>query len=270
MYCFGVCNSDPDKVAQTLINWGTIKSVADIYQLPYRQSLKPERVEQSVLFMSAADALHNAKALLELNGYQVFVFDSPLRFVELEGLVPLDMEAGRSTMVVYRMSHHLNRAAYQKALRSDQTSTLRRRRDQYLYDLMDVVKGGRFVTPLVTAVNCLPAGSRLDIIECVCETVMMGHTNKKAKAVIGAARIKGTLSDIWLGKLIRMLEGEVGQGMKDMFAATAEKAASTARRIAKEVRIKPHEAEYVRAIMESVEEKRGAGDGKAKRKFKAN
>lgn len=160
MYCFGVSNHSTDSLVQFLVKHSRIPDPSEVSILSVGTVL-PERIDSPVLmFTNISDFVRNYKLLNERapDDLMVFLFASPLRIREWPALTPLDFVVNNE----YRnMAYRFTPLDIRPLRRPGLTRVDRIKRDsgKFLTKLIDSVKNGSLLNPLMTFIYMLPKAS---------------------------------------------------------------------------------------------------------------
>lgn len=264
MYCLGVSNQSPDQVLLFLKKKGEIKEFSDVAIVPVGTKLKADKKpSRKILFIvSVSDLYRNLEVLnsARYKGRQVFVFASPLRLVELENTAFLDFE--RSTVnsgLGYILKNKIDLQRYKVALK-EESGPVSRKDTKYLTSLIDTVKKGSLLTPLMTYIYTLPSSThQTPVKEAVASYLYKGLSWTKLESTLDS--IKGVaVSQRTKDKLKEILRTEIGENYRQAFALYREtkeggKTPSLAS-ICKKFETSDYEMRYIKSIIEDRDEKK--------------
>jgi hypothetical protein len=156
MYAFGVARHSPDTVISWIAKQEKIET-SEIAVFPIGKTLR-KRINRKVLVMlNVSDAHRNMQTLNAMyKEKKVVIFGSPIRLVELDGITPLDWFPLKN-MTGFRYTNLM----VSKYLSAKDTKLQKSK--EYVIELIDSLKEGSLLTPLMTFIYTLPASQQLQV-----------------------------------------------------------------------------------------------------------
>ena len=256
MFAFGISNHSPDQVIKFLASRSIVKDPSEIAVVPFGASLSPEKkLKRKVLFIvSITDFFRNLKVLNEkANKHLVFLFASPLRVNEILGMTPLDFAPDEEHQGMgYRLTG-LDAARLDVALGGEETFEARRDTGNYLTKLIEAVKQGSLLNPLMTFIYTLPRSShQTPIKEIVSHGIFSNWKSDKIFEAIGAAGL--SLSQQSADRLEKILDSDVTATFKAAFAEYRKVKAdgkANLKSIAARHNVSDYEMRYIVSVLDS-------------------
>lgn len=249
MYCFGVSNHSPDAVIAFLQKNRIITQPSEVAIVTSGTRMKETRpLKNKVVFLTnISDFSRNYKVLnLIAGGKHVFVFASPLRVREYEGVTALDfVQSPEYRNMAYRLQS-LDPAVLKRGSVTEVTNVKRKSSD-YLTTLIDSVKSGSLLNPLMTFIYMLPKASHQTPVK---ESIALGFLhNWNRDKVFDDIHSKG----LQLGKkatqlLTDILESEVAGAYREAFAeyrSSKKKSTPNLGNISKKFNVSDYEMRYM-------------------------
>lgn len=256
MICFGIANSSPERVLDLLVERGLVSSPSKVAIVSAGSTIKPDLPpKRSVMFiLSIADLFHNLSVLNSptYEGVRVFLFASPLRLKELEGCIALDMKEDVSNRdITFKLAPTPNFSLVRSTKISD--APVKRLRTQYLTVLVDNVKRGSLMTPLMTFIYTLPRATQQTPAKEAAAQYLCGTLNEKSLV----DRLSGLLSAKNLQKLLDILESDVALKYKQAFRALRTREIGSLKSACTKYDVTDYEMKYLMSVVETAKAHRG-------------
>lgn len=162
MRAFGISNHSPDQTISFLQKRRVITDGSEVAILTFGSRLKADKpLKRKVIFIvSITDFFNNAKVISEsASEALVFLFASPLRVNEIKGMTPLDFEPNEEYQgMAYRLTA-IDPERFRVALKNPAPERIYRDTTNYLTQLIETVKQGSLLNPLMTFIYMLPRAS---------------------------------------------------------------------------------------------------------------
>lgn len=269
MHAFGISNHSPQQTIAFLRAFDEIKSEGDVAIVPSGTILKEKKPTKLFLFIiSIQDFFKNAKVLnsQDYKDAQVFVFASPLRIRELKNCVSLDTEPSQEAAgLIVRLKHKLDRNAYKKGLK-ESVFDVRRQDTKFLTSLIENIKQGSLLNPLMTFIYTLPSSTHQTPIKQLCAAYFYeGLSFEKLEAKI--AKIKDiTISEKVVARMKEILTSDIGNTYKKFFkeykTLEVKGKVSSLESMCKKAGTSPYEVRYLLSVSEEAV-RRGKSKGKS-------
>lgn len=262
MFCFGVSNHSIDAVIAFLQKHRIVAQPSEIAIVSFGTKLSEKRpLKNKVVFLTnISDFLRNYRILNKTGeGKYVFLFASPLRVREYDCIVPLDfVQSTEYRNMAYRLTgldaRHLHKDALQPV------TAIKRNSADYLTKLIDSVKSGSLLNPLMTFIYMLPKSSHQTPVK---ESIAMGFLcNWNRQKVFDDIHTKG----LQLGKkatslLTDILDSEVAGFYREAFALyNKEKKIGTPNlvSISKKFNVSDYEMRYMLHVVDAYDKVNGS------------
>lgn len=257
---FGVSNHSPDQVIKFLERRTSASDIlGDLAILPFGKKLSPtKKSSRSILFViSISDFYRNAEVLNspKYANKQVFVFSSPLRLNELTGIIRLDFEHDPALKGLgFLLKSSLDVTAYRNGLRKDADKPIVRNTGRYLTHLIDSIKQGSLLTPLMTFIYTLPSSTlQTPVKNAVVDFFYKGQSIDKLLSVVKDIPAK-SISERSLQALEAVLRSEIADNFKAAFkefrALKKEGKPTVIPAICKRHGISDYEFKYLKSIVD--------------------
>jgi hypothetical protein len=254
MYCFGVCNNSPDSVLLSLKKKKYISDNSEVSVVEVGKTLSGKKPKNKFIFvLSIGDFLRNAE-ILNSKAYvnaRVFVFASPIRINELDGIVPLDMEQDPTAKGFGFTLQSLQLSKYAGALKREQAQVKRNTR-KHLTILTDSVKIGSLLAPLMTFIYSLPSSTLQTPTKKAVADILVNGVDLELISKLSISD-KNALSVKAKQKLLSILESELGQkyiqAFKDYKKVKDTKGPTGLQSIAKKYEISLYELKYLLSVL---------------------
>ena len=252
---FGVSNSSPETVIETLIRRKVVKSNSDIAVHPVGTKLGVERVKAKAIFLlTIADLTHNMKTLC-LSSYKdmpVFVFAAPMKLAEIRGVFPLDYEPDPSLPGFGFILKPLSL----RALKTSHESRLKRRDGKYLANLLTHVQEGSLLNTLMTAIYSVPSAAQTITRVTICRWLLNGKKESELSPALQKLQKEYPLTDNARKKLEGIVLSEVGKKYFDalhQYAKAKSDGNAKVDSIAKSTGCSAYEMRYCIHVVEDAE-----------------
>lgn len=177
MHCFGVTHHNPSQVLEFLHRNNLVTSRKDVLMASEGEILPRVTKRKIIFLLDPLTASRNIKILNseDYGGFLVFVFGSTLKLREIEGCVALDADDSDDPMNPVSIKKNLRIAAVRKQMK--RIALLQRQRKDYLRDMVDSVKQGSLLAPLMTFIYSLPSNTHQTPVKNACaEYFRHNHT----------------------------------------------------------------------------------------------
>lgn len=171
MNLYGISNHSPQQVIDFLSKRKHIKSEDEISILPHGTLLKPKKAQTEFLFVvSVSDLFRNLETLNseKYNGVKVFLFASPLRTQEIRSCISLDTRPdAENRELITQFLPEIDNARYLSGTKVE-VHDAKRLSSKFLVSLIDTIKAGSLLTPLMTFIYTLPSSTHQTPIKQLC------------------------------------------------------------------------------------------------------
>lgn len=168
MHCFGVSHHNPEQVLEFLTKKKVIEARADVLVVASSGDVPATTKRKAVFLLDAQTLTRNLRVLNSphYDNVMVFVFASPLRIGEIHGCIPLDFEksqefGGLATEVIKLSSARLKKGC-------TRTQLVRKVNEDYLKTMVETVKRGSLLTPLMTFIYTLSSSTHQTPVKEAC------------------------------------------------------------------------------------------------------
>lgn len=249
MNLFCVTNHTPLQLRDWLQKHGEIDSPNDVNIHPVGIPLDKKPKKKFLLILNLQDMLRGMEKLnsKEYKNTIVFLFCAPFRAIELDNAVMLDSAVSED-----RFKFELGKLrfkSYKDALKKPITTA--RNPDKYLYTIVEDVKEGSFLTPLMTFIYTLPRSTlQTPVKEAVVLHVWHGKTLDKALAerqIELSAKQKSNLVEILESKGSQYIEA-----LKFFKAKRKEDKKYPLKSLEKLYKVQAYELAYLRKIKDGL------------------
>lgn len=168
MHCFGVTHHNPAQVLDFLRRNKLVTTRKEVMTASCGEILPRSSKRKIVFLLDTLTASRNIKTLNseDYDGFLVFVFGSTLKLREIEGCIPLDAEDSEDPMNPVSLRKSLRIAAVRKSMRKKKP--LERKRTDHLRAMVDSVKKGSLLAPLMTFIYSLPSSTHQTPVKKAC------------------------------------------------------------------------------------------------------
>lgn len=218
MYCLGVSNHSPLTAIDFLLKTKTIDSRKDIQIVEVGTVLPAKPKRKALALVNIQDFLKNAKTLnsAAYNDTIVVVFASALRIRELQNCFALDSEPTKESGGVVVRTTKMSRVRLRQCLKTSHNDVFRQDR-KFLITLIDSVKSGSLLNPLMTFIYTLSSSTHQTPVKEACAAFF--HNGLSFDAMIRMLKKKYgvTLTERQSNTLSGILEGETGKSFRNLF-----------------------------------------------------
>jgi len=276
MYCFGVAYNSPLQVVDFLVKAKTIGTSSDVLVVRSGDVLPAAKPEKRVLFLVAMQDFYRNLPTLNSAEYAeviVVVFASALRLVEVKGCVPFDFAPVKEQGGVVCHEQPLSRIVLRTGQRIAKLDVEREKKD-FLGVMIDSVKRGSLLNPLMTFIYTLPSSTHQTPVKEACARFL--YTGMTYDQMIRELTRDHDLelTDRANTKMRTILSSEVGKAFASLFAEFRSKRNSaTFDVLCAKYETSPYEVRYILSVV-GVDEVtggdpvKGTADKKAKRNKK--
>ncbi len=264
MYCFGVANNSPLQVVDFLVKAKIIGTASDVLIARSGDVLPAAKPKKRVLFLVAMqDFCRNLPTLnsAEYAEVIVVVFASALRLVEIKGCVPFDFVPVREQGGVVCTEQPLSKMVLRAGQKIANLNVRRERRD-FIGTMIDGVKRGSLLNPLMTFIYSLPSATHQTPVKKACARYMYeGQTfDQMLKDLLKSNDL--TLTDRAVAKMRSILESDVGRAFVCLFAEyRSRKNPETLQALCDKYSASPYEVRYILSVV-GVEDPTGGNSPK--------
>jgi len=248
MLCFGISNSAPEVILDLLVQKGIARSRSSVAVVASGSTLDPElKPKRPIVFvLNTSDLMHNLRVLnsdLYL-GTRVFIFASPLRLRELQGCTVLDMvEDVANRGLAFKLLNTPNMTPVKSPRAQD--AEVKRQKTQYLTALVDNVRRGSLMTPLMTFIYTLPrATQQTPVKEAVAK-----HLYNGTRVELVVKNLSALLSEKNCEKLVEILESEAAAKYRTAFQALRDKTVASLKTACTRYDVTDYEMQYLMSVV---------------------
>lgn len=168
MHCFGVTHHNPSQVLEFLHRNGLVTSRKEVLMASEGEILPKVTKRRVIFLLDPLTASRNIKILNsdDYGGFLVFVFGSTLKLREIEGCVALDADDSEDPMNPVSVKKGLRIATLRKHMK--RVAALQRLRKDPLRDMVERVKQGSLLAPLMTFIYSLPSSTHQTPVKKAC------------------------------------------------------------------------------------------------------
>lgn len=247
MKLFCITNHSPVQVQAFLDKTDEIKP-GRIHIHPVGSEIEKAPTKPYLFLLNITDFLRNQDTLnsKKYTNTIVFLFTSPFRAIELTNATLLDVEQHERHTYKY-VFRSLQKANYVRGLKRE-TDKVERSEDFYLYKIVEDVKYGSLLTPLMTFIYTLPKSTHQTPVK---EAVVNYLFGKKGKITKYLAKKQVELGPKSLAKLEDILSSEPGQAYKKALEYQRVHPDKSTKILEKKFDVKSYELKYLRKILAS-------------------
>lgn len=247
MKLFCITNHSPVQVQAFLDKTDTIKP-GRIHVHPVGSELDQSPTKPYLFLLNINDFLKNQE-ILNSKKYAktiVFLFTSPFKAIELTNATLLDVELHDRHTYKYTF-RTLQKVHYVRGLKRD-ADAVERSQDFYLYKIVEDVKHGSLLTPLMTFIYTLPKSTHQTPVKEAVVNFLFGKSDNVIKYL--------SKKDIELGpkvlqKLEDILQSEPGMAYKQAIKYYKEHPEASTKQLEKKFDVKSYELKYLKKILAS-------------------
>ena len=251
MYCFGVSNHNPMQVIDFLIQAKRIDNREDVMILEAGSKAQAFIKESAVLVLEARDFHRNLKTF-NSEAYKntaVVVFASCLRIRELEGCTPLDTESESAGVVMPALA--LSRPSLRAGFKTPRQD-IRRRDLAYLDSMVDSVKRGSLLNPLMSLIYSLPSSTHQTPVKEACVRMLYNGLSFEDTIQTLSKAHYVDLSPRVTERLRVLLTGDIGKAYVAFFKEYRSRdAAITLESLCDKHSTAPYEVRYILSVVGS-------------------
>lgn len=170
MFCFGVTHHNPSQVLAFIGKNAVIKTRREVV-MARAGAILPQNPGGKVVFIpDAQTATRNIKVLnsADYTGIIVFVFASALRLKEISGCTLLDSTLSEDPMAPGSVKLGLRIRKLRSVLTRQTQHKLEKDAKDYLKDMVDHVKRGSLLNPLMSFIYTLPSSTHQTPVKKAC------------------------------------------------------------------------------------------------------
>ncbi len=247
MKLFCITNHSPLQV-QVFLEKAQGTKTNNIYVHPVGSDLTKEPMKPFMFLLNISDFLKN-QVRLNNKYYKetiIFLFTSPFRAIELSNAVMLDVEQNKKHTYKYTF-RSLQKGLYTKGL-AEPIEKIERNEDYYLYKIVEDVKYGSLLTPLMTFIYTLPKTTHQTQVKEAVVNYLFGSKTDIAKQL---EKKKVTLGAKTMVKLETILNSEPGLAYKKAIEYHKENPEKAIKVLEKKFDVKSYELKYLKKILAS-------------------
>ena len=237
---FGIANHSPDEVVASLLKYKIALKSSDIGILP--PMAKADTRYRFLLVLSAADLSRNLSRLHD-TGVKVFVFSNPVDLLDFSGIVNLDF------VPVDDFSFNFTKLNLLSVSKSP-AQRVHRNKSQFLSNLINSVKHGSLLNPLMTFIYSLSSTNQNVVKRLAVCHLYFGYTEKKLRQCAGEV-----LTDRATDKLVAILNTSIGHSYATALgrikSLRTKKAKFELSSIASETSTSSYELSYMLSVLDS-------------------
>ena len=252
-HCFGIGNSSPAVVYQKLIEKG-ISDAIIVHQVGDLMRLKAKAPKGDLFFLTFEDLVRNLKVvnLSKYSDVNVYVFASPIRLNELEGITLLDVETSPGAVGFgFNLRHTPDYKVCRSASRKPGGKEVSVVNVNVLETLTNSIKKGSILTPLMTFVYSLPSATLQTPVKLAVAKILVENRPIKSLDKLLSSTTEYDLSSMSKARLIEILKSDVCKPYIEAFKHRAESKAKHlgATALAKKFGIDVFDVSYLLALV---------------------
>lgn len=245
----GVASVSPDRMVTFLEKRGTIASCAEIAVIPDGVILSPEKKPMRNVFFILSisvfyrniDTFNQAK----YDNCQIFIFSSPLKLHELDGVVGIDFVPSLvSTGFGFSVLDHIDTKQYRIACKSSRQCV--RRKIPYIQNLVASTKDGSLLTPLMTLIYSMPASNQSIVKKAAIEYLINGNGSTLEATILG---MSPQPSAKFLSALQTLLKSEIAKQYSIALKSVRKHKPRDVKEFCKEFKVSEYEINYLTSIL---------------------
>mgnify|MGYP001767784930 CR=1 FL=1 len=242
MHCcvFGIANHSPDEVVAALLKYRLASKASDIGILPPMS--KADTRYKFLLILSTSDLSRNL-ARLDNSQVKVFVFSNPVDLMDFPGIRNLDF------VPVDDFTFNFTQLDLSKVSKSAPVK-VQRSQSHFLLKLIDSVKHGSLLNPLMTFIYSLSSANQNVIKRLAVSSLYYGYAEKRIRAE--AAEY---LTDRATDRLLAILSTSIGlsyaTALRKVKALRSKRAKFDLSAISTETSTSAYELSYLLSVFDS-------------------
>jgi len=264
MYCFGIAHHSPEQVLAFLQKNNMAESCKDVVIVADGLTVSPALKRRIVFVLDAQSFSRNLRILNSPNfdTAMVFVFASSLKIGEFHGCFPLDYDKSEEFGGVATQPKRLSVQKLKSACKH--SVTVKRVAEDYLASMVDCVKQGSLLTPLMTFIYTLPSSTHQTPVKEACAQFF--RQNLDFDYTMRCLSKRGVdLTPTAQAKLRTILESESAQKFKAFFQKyKARTEDSSLDSLCAQFSVPPYEIRYILSVVG--ESKSSASTTRSKKK----